>query len=84
MVQEIYVSFHKAPSSDTSEQKLYDIYTPILSDLNSRMMMLSFLSPVRPSSPQEYFDNIITKSKGQALRVALVKPVAYLSKVNFG
>jgi hypothetical protein len=34
---------------------------------------------VIPSSPQAYFGTVITKSKGIALRVSLVKPVAYLS-----
>ena len=34
---------------------------------------------MKPSSPQLYFDTVITKSKGIALIVSLVKPVAYLS-----
>ncbi len=35
---------------------------------------------MRPSSPQKYSGNIITESKGVALSVSLVKPVAYLSE----
>jgi len=38
---------------------------------------------VKPSSPQRYFDTIITESIGVALSVSLVKLVAYLSKSYF-
>ena len=73
-------SSHKVLSFDIWAQKLCDICSPISNDLDFHTMLPSASLLCDRQAHRSIMTASITKSKGQALKVSLVKPVAYLSK----
>ena len=83
--QESAGSCHTALASVPAGYRPRDIYHPTLRGLNSQTMMLSchMLLVDRQALSEHTTTSSSTKSLGQALRVSLVKPGAYLSESYF-